>query len=248
MRKINIAVGDRYTSKSCGDFEVIEILSYKKIKVRFVATGFETWVQGGQVTDGRISDKLSPTVYGVGVLGLVEGQVNNRKSYKIWHSMLQRCYSDNVKTRERSKTYGDVAVCQEWLTYTNFLVWFENNYKEGSYLDKDLTIIGSKEYSPETCSFVTNLINCLLWRTTSNKGEWPIGVHKDVKSGKFVAQLSVKGLKRKWLGYHNTPEEAFIAYKEAKENLIREVAFEAFHKGDINRTVYDNLIAFEVTP
>ena len=72
---MSIQIGQVYPSKSCGDFEVICIESYKRIKVRFIDTGFETWAQGGQITDGRISDKLSPTIYGVGILGLVEGSV-----------------------------------------------------------------------------------------------------------------------------------------------------------------------------
>lgn len=248
MRKSSIEVGQKYPSRSCGNFEIMEVLSYKKIKVRFTTTGFEAWVQGGQVTDGRISDKLSPTVYGVGILGLVSGKVLNRKSYKIWHAMLQRCYSKEAKTRDKNATYDDVSVCKEWLTFTNFELWFDNNYKEGFHLDKDLTVIGAREYSPTNCSFIPNLVNCLLWRSTKVKGDYPLGVHKDKETGKYVAQVSVKGMKRLWLGYYTTPEEAFTVYKSKKEAIIKEVAEKAYNNEQISSAVYQNLLRYEVCP
>lgn len=251
MRKITIQVGQTYSSKSCGDFEVIEIESYKRVKVRFVATGFETWVQGGQVTDGRISDKLSPTVYGVGILGLVEGTVVGVKSYKIWHAMLQRCYSTNENISKRSRTYKDVSVCDEWLTYTNFRTWFDENYKEGYCLDKDLTVIGCREYRPESCSFVPNDINCLLISSDNNRGEYPLGVHKDTESEKFAAQISIKEggkTRRKFLGYHLTPDDAFATYKGFKEDWIKIVAKRAYEEGSISEVIFKNLNSYDVKP
>lgn len=223
----------------------------KELKIRFVDTGFETWAQGGQVTDGRISDKLSPTVYGIGILGLVDGKVVGRKSYKIWHAMIQRCYSTKENGRKRSRTYKGVSVCKEWLTYTNFRDWFDVNYIEGYCLDKDLTVLGSREYSPDTCSFVPNEINCLLLSSDNNKGEYPLGVHLDTESRKFSTQISIKdGAKstRRFLGYYLTPEDAFSAYKKFKEEWIKKVAQEAYSLGRISNVVYKNLLAYQVKP
>ncbi|AUR91525.1 AP2/ERF domain protein [Vibrio phage 1.161.O._10N.261.48.C5] len=251
MRKMAIQVGNIYNSKSCGDFEVVQIESYKKMKVRFVDTGFETWAQGGQVTDGRVSDKLSPTVYGVGVLGLVEGAVVGVKSYKIWHAMIQRCYSEKANTRLRSRTYDDVSVCEEWLLYTNFRDWFDKNYIEGYCMDKDLTILGCRQYSPDSCSFIPNDINCLLLKSDKNRGEFPLGVHLDTESGRYVAQISIKKngrTKRKWLGYHSTPEEAFDVYKSFKEDWIKIVAGVSYENGEISKTIYENLKKYAVEP
>lgn len=248
---MGIKIGHIYDSKSCGKFEVIYIESYRKIKVRFIITGFEVWVQGGQVTDGRISDKLSPTVYGVGRLGLVEGNPVDVKCYKIWHSMIQRCYSDNYKTREKSRSYNDVTVCKEWLTYTTFRDWFNINYKEGYYLDKDLTVLGSREYNPESCSFIPNEINCLLLNAGRNRGKYPIGVHLDKGTNKYAAQVSVKGesgIKKKFLGYHETPEEAFQTYKHFKENWVKSVAERSYKAGDISKKIYENLKNYSVEP
>ncbi len=251
MRKMAIEVGQIYKSKSCGDFEVIKIESYKKIQVRFVKTGYKAWAQGGAVTDGRISDKLSPTVYEVGVLGLVESSVVGVKSYKIWHAMLQRCYSEKAKTRLRSRTYDDVSVCEEWHLYTTFRDWFDENYIEGFCLDKDLSILGCREYSPESCSFIPNDINCLLLKSDRNRGEYPLGVHLDTESGRFVAQISIKEgkrSKRKWLGYHPSAEDAFSVYKKYKESWIKKFSENSYNKGEISETVYQNLLNYEVQP
>ena len=248
---MSIQIGQVYPSKSCGDFEVICIESYKRIKVRFIDTGFETWAQGGQITDGRISDKLSPTIYGVGILGLVEGSVRGVKSYKIWHAMLQRCYSPEERNSVRNRTYSDVSVCNEWLTYTNFRDWFDENYKEGYCLDKDLTLRGCKQYSPESCSFIPNDINCLLISSDNSRGKYPLGVHKDTESGKFSAQISIKEegkTKRKFLGYHSSPEEAFDTYKTFKENWVKVVARKAYDQGSISEKIFSNLNSYEVVP
>lgn len=248
-RSMKIKVGNIYPSKSCGSFEVILIESYKRMLVRFVDTGYEVWVQGGQVTDGRVSDKLSPTIYGIGILGDIDFPLKGLKCYKIWHAMLQRCYSDINTRRVRSKAYIGVTVVKDWHYYLNFKKWFDSNYIEGYCLDKDLTIIGNTEYSPEACCFIPNTINCLLIHPRlSNTGEYPVGVHKDTESGKFVAQLSQQGGKRKFLGYYSTPEAAFESYKSAKEALVSSTAKEYYSRGEINETVYNNLINYEVTP
>lgn len=247
MRKMAIEVGNVYPSKSCGDFEVTNIESYKKIKVMFLATGYEVWAQGGQVTDGRISDKLSPTVYDIGILGLVEGNVRGSKSYKIWHSMLQRCYSEKAQTRDRNRTYQGVSVCKEWLTFTKFREWFDKNYIEGYCLDKDLTVLECKEYSPTTCTFIPQDINCLLLRADNNRGEYPLGVHLDTESGRFVAQISIKDgrrSRRKFLGYHPSAEIAFNTYKVFKEDWIKVVAQASYQSNEISETVFENLMKY----
>ncbi len=251
MRKMAIQVGQTYKSKSCGSFEVIQIKTYKKMKVRFIDTGFETWAQGGQIKDGRISDKLSPTVYGIGILGLINEPVVGVKSYKIWHAMLQRCYSEKATTRQRSRTYNDVSVCEEWLLYTNFKDWFDIHYIEGYCLDKDLAILGCREYNPNSCSFIPNDINCLLLRSDKNRGDFPLGVHLDTESGKFAAQISIKldgKLKRKWLGYHSTPSAAFDTYKTFKEGWVKVVAKKSYALGEIPENVYKNLMNYTVEP
>ena len=81
------------------------------------------------------------------------------KSYSVWHSMLQRCYDD--KYHIKHPTYEGCTVCDEWLYFSNFKKWFDENYIEGTQLDKDI-FSKNKVYSPETCCFVPREINVLM--------------------------------------------------------------------------------------
>ena len=60
---------------------------------------------------------------------------------------------------------------------------------------------------------------------------------------KFQARLS-KGNRRIHLGYYDTPEEAFLVYKKAKEAYVKEVAEE--YKGKIDNRLYEALMNYEV--
>lgn len=58
-------------------------------------------------------------------------------------------------------TYEGCTVCDEWLYFSNFKKWFDENYIEGFQLDKDIIIRGNKVYSPQTCCFVPKEINII---------------------------------------------------------------------------------------
>lgn len=81
--------------------------------------------------------------YGVGTLD-VKG-ASKTKAYKVWDCMLKRCYSKNDKNHKSS--YKDCVVCDEWLLYSNFEKWYNNNYIEGYSIDKDLLSPGNRIYS-----------------------------------------------------------------------------------------------------
>lgn len=162
-------------------------------------------------------------------------------SYKVWRSMIERCYSN--KYQERQPTYVGCEVCNEWLYFSNFKKWFEENYVDGYALDKDILIKGNKVYSPQTCCFVPQEINKLLLKHDRKRGEYPIGIHKDRNN--YVVLLSRYG-KQEYLGTFKTPEEAFYVYKEAKEAHIKEVADEYYSKGLITKRVYDALYRWTI--
>lgn len=54
-----------------------------------------------------------------------------------------------------------ITVCFEWKnSYQSFLDWaILNGWKKGLQLDKDIKIQGSIIYSPDTCSWVTKIVN-----------------------------------------------------------------------------------------
>ena len=109
-------------------------------------------------------------------------------------------------------------------------------------LDKDIIKKGNKVYSPNTCVFVPHSINTLFVKSNKVRGEYYIGVYKN--GNKFEAQLSKGNGKQIPLGLYDTPEEAFLTYKQAKEAYIKEVAEE--YKGKIDPRAYEALMKYEV--
>lgn len=166
-------------------------------------------------------------------------------SYRMWHNLINRAL--NAKVKKKIPTYKDVSVCKEWLTYSNFKTWFdnpENGYIDGYELDKDILVKGNKIYSPQTCCFVPHEINTLLINRKRFRGKYPIGVSKS-NSGKYKATVNVRNT-RIVIGTFNTTEEAFNAYKRAKETIIKSIAKEYYDNRLIKKNVYDALNAYNI--
>ncbi len=191
-----------------------------------------------------------PTIYDIGYIG--QGayltHTNGKKvvKYKIWQSVIQRCYSE--KFQEKHATYKDCSVAEEWFNFQNFAKWSENNWKPYMnsewHLDKDILVKGSKIYSSETCAFVPREINNLFLKGESSRGEYPIGVCYRKATKKFSARISKTTKNRAELGLFETPEEAFQAYKIAKEEYIKEVADK--WKGQITEQVHQAMYNYQV--
>lgn len=190
--------------------------------------------------------KRTKLVWGVGINDY-EGCIKCNRvflpSYHTWEQMLKRCYSEDFHLK--NPTYKDCYVCNEWLSFSNFKRWFDNNNIGGYALDKDILIKGNKCYSPTTCCFVPIEINSMVTTSKGVRKSNLIGTsyRKDCK--KYCAYTSIKD-KRVNLGVYNTQEEAFIAYKKAKEQNIRDVAQEYFDKGLIAKNVYNALMKYKV--
>ena len=111
-------------------------------------------------------------------------------------------------------------------------------------MDKDILIKGNKVYSPETCCFVPNEINVLFTKRESLRGKYPIGVSKVNRSESlYQAHISV-GKKRVYLGCSNTTNEAFLLYKEGKEQHIKQIANK--WKDKLEPRVYKALYNYKV--
>ena len=156
-----IKVGEVYPSNNCGDMEVIEYVNYERVRVKFLDTGHEKYAYAHHIHSGTVKDPLKPSVYGVGYMG--EGLYKSRtkggntKAYYTWHNMFKRCYEPTYL--ERNHTYIGCSVVKEWHNFQVFSVWFDNNYKIGLDLDKDIKVPGNKVYGPDTCMFVTTAEN-----------------------------------------------------------------------------------------
>lgn len=185
-------------------------------------------------------DKKRKLVYGVGINDMTSAR--KHPALKTWMMMLKRCYQ--TKFLQRQPTYIGCTVCTEWLTFYNFAKWYEENYIEGYELDKDLIKKGNKVYSPQTCCFIPHKINQALTNRRLHRGNTPVGVYK-TPNNTYQSYCSVDG-EREYLGAFPSPESAFLAYKEAKENYFKELAEKYYKEGKITERVYLALLAYKV--
>ena len=159
------------------------------------------------------------------------------KEYRLWQSMLERCFSEKFQTR--SPTYKGCNASDNFLHYSFFYDWCKEQIGFGKVddkgriwqLDKDLLFVDNKTYSETTCVFVPHEINSFFTDSGNARGEYPVGVYIDKRDGKFVARCRVNG-KQQILGYFNTPEESFVIYKPFKEALCKGLALKWQHEID----------------
>lgn len=145
----------------------------------------------------------------------INGKTTMCPVYRKWINMMQRCYNENIQ--KKNKTYIGCSVSPEWFSFMAFHDWYAKNNIDGWQLDKDIKNIGNKVYSERTCLFVPSSINSLLCDSMAIRGRYPTGVCKQ-KNG-FIAYIKIDG-KRKHLGTHGTPLEAYEIYRKAKNTEI----------------------------
>lgn len=169
-------------------------------------------------------------LYGIGVNDAhyaVQPIINGKKTvcpyYQVWKSMLERSYSEKRQTR--NPTYIGCSVCDEWLTFSNFKVWMENQDWQGKQLDKDLLVAGNKVYSPQTCVFIDHMTNSFTIDCGATRGEWPIGVYFNKRDKKFKARCRNPFTKKlEHLGYFTCPDAAHQTWKARKHELALQLA------------------------
>ena len=230
-------VGEIFNMKRGGWAKIISHEDYRNYTLEFNNGYIKSKVSYQDIKNGTVYNPLQPSVCNIGFSDVDSHVSNQCKS--VWRSMLTRCYSE--RELRRYPSYKGMLVCEKWMHLKNFAIWFENNYKKGFHLDKDILIKGNKIYSPETCCFVPTEINSLFTKTDSKRGDCPIGV---IKSGyKYSAHINNYG-ERVYLGTFDTPEEAFQAYKIAKELWIKNIAVD--WKEQIEEKVYIAMYNWEV--
>jgi hypothetical protein len=187
-------------------------------------------------------------MHGVGYLGV--GQYKSfssgkkTKSYGAWQNMIGRCY--NVADW-RYPRYGGrgITVCGGWHNFQTYAKWYEENYRLGFVMDKDLRKPRSRVYSEETCEFIPQKVNKLLISNNKTRGSLPVGVYE--RRGRFHTDINL-GRKRKYIGSFETSEAAFSAYKRQKEDYIKVVAKECFGNNEISEEIYNTLMDWVITP
>ena len=241
-------VGKILKSKNSGDFKIVKYHDNRNVEIQFLKTGYEVVATLGNIKSGGVKDRLSPSVYGVGILGTKYPTTINgvqTKEYELWNSMLTRCYSGSFK--KKRTTYEGCEVSDNFKSYEYFYEWCNSQIGfavEGFELDKDLLLKGNKIYSESTCVFIPSEINSLLVKREALRGEHLIGVSWRNTKKAFVAMVRKNKGKQEFLGYFNTELEAFNAYKQAKESFVKEQANK--WKGKIDPRTYNALMNYTV--
>ncbi len=245
-------IGDIY-STNCGvDAQIIENegLGKQLVKVRWLDEyGYESVVNTSNLSQGRISTPYAKSVNGIGYIGVgvYAGTKDGERTleYDKWKSVFSRCYSD--KYISGKPTYGGCFVGSDWHCLQDFGAWVNNQvgWKLPDWqIDKDLLVKGNKEYGPDYCTFLPRKLNMLIVTRVGGRGDYPIGVHQDMKRNQVTAQFKefdgTRKLKRFW-----TVDEAFQFYKTNKERVVKEAA--EIYKGQIDPRAYDALMSWEIS-
>lgn len=196
--------------------------------------------------------KMKSLVYGVGDKGFKYPVAVDRihlKEYRLWIGFLSR--GDKL-WQSRYPSYAGTTCSENFKSYTFFYEWcqrqvgFCSRDEKGRIfqLDKDLLIRGNNCYSEDTCVFIPQAINKLLTKTNALRGEYPIGVHFCNRDKNFKATCNNGKKIQVRIGSYSTKEEAFIAYKNYKEMVIKQVAEK--YKEQIDPRAYTALLNYEV--
>ena len=241
-------VGKVFKSKLSGDFKILKYNDKTNVEIQFLTTGYETVARLISIKIGEVKDRLSPSIYGIGVVGtkyLTYECGVQTKEYTLWKNMLERCYSDTYK--KKHPTYKDCEVSENFKSFEYFYEWCHSQIgfsNQGWHLDKDLLTEGNKVYSENICVFIPSEINKVLVKREALRGEYLIGVSWHKKGKAFVATVNKNKGKREHLGSFTTEIEAFNAYKQAKESFIKEQANK--WESQIDPRAYEALMNYEV--
>lgn len=240
-------VGERRQNNQGVWMTILEYKNASHSTVKFDSGYICTNVQYHDFLDGGVKDLFFPDVCGIGYIGKgrYKSTENHKPSiaYQRWIAMLVRA---NGK-KQNCPTYEECSVCEEWHNFQNFAAWFYQQYYEVPNqvmsLDKDILFKGNKLYSPHTCCIVPQDINVLFTNRTNDRGDYPIGVSQTTWGHRYSAIVNKEG-RSHYLGSFNTPEEAFYAYKAAKEAHIKQMADK--YKQWLPDKVYQAMYAYEI--
>lgn len=248
-RKTMSYYGKVFLSNDCGYYQIVLANALDRMKAVFLTTNTEVWVSADQVDEGKVLDRYSPSVYGVGFTGddtTRQDDGTPTKEYSTWRGMLERCYGGRDL-----ESYKYCIVSEEFHNATYFKEWYEKqkgSHREDFQLDKDILSEDCKIYAEDTCVLVPSEVNIFFAKTgarthkTYKQSNYPIGVSWHKASNTFRSTYNNGGDRIE--SYHDNEWSAFLAYKQAKESRAKELAEK--WRGQIDDRVYKKLLEYKV--
>lgn len=187
-------------------------------------------------------------IYGIGINDAnypVQPKINGKQVtcpfYNKWLSMLERCSANYYL---KYPTYAGVMLCDDWVYFSNFKSWMEQQPWDGMQLDKDILVKGNKIYGPNTCVFIPRQINSLLCFSKYCSNLLGCSLNKTkalLKSGNcYQSTMSTRDGKL-WLGVFDSDIKAHKAWQHAKANYIDETIVWWQFNPEINHTFREDV-------
>lgn len=240
----DMAKGTRHTTSKYGDVVVLKYEDGHNVFVEFLNTGYKANAGSQAIRKGNVKDPTAKIIHGVACFGVGKFKASKDGktsiAYNKWNNMLIRCYDDEYQSKK--PTYKGCTVCDEWLNFQNFAKWFYDNYPDDGRqycVDKDLTVIGNKVYSPEACIFVSNQINCFVTDSAAARGKYMIGVSMPKRGNKFKSYCHNPFTgERGYIGYSYTEHGAHMMWRKRKSEFALKLSHlqtdEKVRKGLLN--------------
>ena len=232
------------------------ILQYKNNKQVLIEFDddyhYQYWTSYVRFIKGSIVNPYDKNICSCGFIG--SGKYNSKHiAYPTWFNMIKRCYGKIIKSNE---SYFGCTVTDEWHNFQNFAKWFDEHYYECNEtltIDKDILVKDNKIYSPQTCLLVPKTLNLIFVNLRSRKNNLPTGVSIGRKGNRFKYQVflstcadkSTKHNPSIYLGLFNRSDEAFLAYKQAKEQYIKKILSQ--YENIIPKYIYETIYNYEIT-
>jgi len=160
-----LSAGDIVETNS-GYAEVLEYINSNNVKIRFIATQYETLATAQNIRDGKVKDRFLEQASG-GFIGNTCSYVNGKLKphYAIWKAMFAR-------TRDRAN-YKEVPISNDFQCFEVFDRWYverETKYPETVTISLDSDLVpfltdSPKSYSVETCLLMPHSVNTSFTKT-----------------------------------------------------------------------------------
>lgn len=158
-------------------------------------------------------------------------------AYKTWKNMISRVHSP--ASLNKYPTYQWSSICNEWRSFMKFREWWLEHHIDGWHLDKDI-LSSECKYSPETCIYIPEWLNCFASGLRANTRDLPVGVSIHPQSGKYHSRCNNPiSKKQEHLGLFLSAADAKRAWSERKKEFAMMIKIET---DKIDERIYQSLI------